>query len=260
MNSETTYDRFWQQGYHLASGLFADGVIDELEVEFDRIVDQLLRSGEDVNARWESAALHEARPASTVVHTHNVQNYSARWLEALQTPAFLDAVADLIGPDIVLHHTKLFQKPPGEGAPFPMHQDWRYFPTRDDSMIAAVVHLSDATVDMGCIRVHPASHAIGRQPSTSGRPAWDDQDDYRAFTDQYSLEEARPIEAARGDVLFFSYLTVHGSGPNTGNHVRKTALIQLHAGTDRLDPSSEHPVSGIVLRGWNHNATRMTVG
>ncbi|MEM9564930.1 MAG: phytanoyl-CoA dioxygenase family protein [Actinomycetota bacterium] len=247
------YDR---DGYLVVGGVFDAGTLDELERAYDRIVAQLLRSGDEVNARWDSAARYEGAEELVVLHTHQVQNYSAAWLRALQAPAFLDVVESLIGPDIVLHHTKLFQKPPGHGAPFPMHQDWRYFPTEHDSMMAAVIHLSDASDDMGCFRVYPGSHRIGRRPSTSGRLRWDDPDAFRSFSDEYPLDGATPVEARRGDVLFFSSLTVHGSGPNVSDRVRKNVLVQLHAGTDVLDPDADHIVSGIVLRGWNHAATR----
>lgn len=256
MDSAGAHDRFQRDGYVLAKAVFDDATLDELEAEFDRIVTQMLGSGEQVNARWESASLHEGAQDSVVLHTHQVQNYSAAWLQALQDPRLLDIVARLIGDDIVLHHTKLFQKPPDAGAPFPMHQDWRYFPTSDDSMMAAVIHLSDATDEMGCFRVYPGSHRIGRRPSTSGRLSWDDADAYRAFLDEYPLDGATNVEAERGDVLFFSSLTVHGSGPNTSKRTRKTVLVQLYSGTDVLDPDSTHIVSGIVLRGWNHRASR----
>ena len=126
-------------------------------------------------------------------------------------------------------------------------------------MIAAVIHLSPATVDMGCLRAVPGSHRIGRRPSTSGRTIWDDPDEFAAFSARYPLEEATPFEAEPGDVLFFSYLTVHGSGPNRSSDPRRTVLTQLFSGRDRLDPSSEHPVSGLVLRGRNHHATRNSV-
>ena len=126
-------------------------------------------------------------------------------------------------------------------------------------MIVAIIHVSPATIDMGCVRAIPGSHRLGRRPSTSGRLRWDDADEYEAFTARYPIEDATPFEAQPGDVLFFSYFTVHGSGPNLSDRTRKTVLAQLHAGADRLDPTSEHPVSGLVLRGRNHHATRRSV-
>ena len=41
---------------------------------------------------------------------------------------FTSALADLIGPNVQLHHTKAFIKPPEKGSAFPMHQDQPYFP------------------------------------------------------------------------------------------------------------------------------------
>lgn len=247
-----------RDGVALARGVFDLATAAKLEADFDLTVAQLADSGEDINARWESAARYEGAEAQSVVHTHNVQNFSAVWLQALQDNRFLDAVEQVIGPDIVLHHSKLFQKPPGEGAPFPMHQDWRYFPTENDTMIAAVIHLSAATDEMGCIRAYPRSHELGRLESTSGRIEWDDPDAYTSFIAQYSTEGATPYEAEPGDVLFFTYKTIHGSGPNVSDQTRKTVLVQLFSGTDRLE-QSDHAVSGLVLRGRNYRATRRSV-
>lgn len=35
----------------------------------------------------------------------------------------IKALADLMGPNVQLHHTKLFYKGTGKGIGFPMHQD-----------------------------------------------------------------------------------------------------------------------------------------
>ncbi len=257
MSDHTIGEGFRETGFHLERGLFDPETTRALETDFDLIVEQLHASGEQVNARWESA---DGQPTDEVVHTHNVQNFSSVWLDALRDKRYLDVAEAILGPDIVLHHSKLFQKPPQHGAAFPMHQDWRYFPTARDSMIAAIIHLTPATVDMGCVHVVPGSHRLGRLDSTSGRPLWDDADGYASFAEQYPLEQAVPIEAEPGDVLFFSYFTVHGSGPNRSQATRKTVLVQMFSGADELDPESEHPVSGLVLRGRNRTATRRSAG
>lgn len=252
----TSYER---EGYCLVRGVFDPDVIERLEAEFDRIAAQLRASGENVNARWDLAAADAGNSELEVLHTHFVERYSAAWLAALLDPTFLDVAAALVGPDVVLHHSKLFLKPAGTGAPFPVHQDWRYFPTINDSMTAAIIHVSPATVDMGCVYVHPESHRQGRRQSTSGRVRWDDARDYRTFASEHRIEDALAVEADPGDVLFLSYLTAHSSGPNTSAQTRKTVLAQLYSGSDNLDPTSEHPRTGLVLRGWNHHATRLSV-
>ncbi|MCX7800718.1 MAG: phytanoyl-CoA dioxygenase family protein [Fimbriimonadales bacterium] len=241
---------FAEQGYHVARGVFDTEEIRELEADFDRIVAQLLGSGENVNARWGGPEMERlGAQATTVVHTHNVQRYSARWLRALLAPRLLEQFTAILGPDVVLHHTKLFQKPSETGAPFPMHQDWSYFPTERDSMLAGIIHVSEATDEMGCLRVVPGSHRLGRVRGTSGQ-------EESELLARYPLEEAVPLEAEPGDVVFFHYFTLHGSMPNRSNKVRKTVLVQVYAGDDQVEAGIPHPDERLVLAGWNHRATR----
>ena len=241
---------FNDNGYYLARGVFSDEMIDALTADFDRIVEQLENSGENVNARWEGAQTDELDGGeSRIVHTHNVQRYSSRWLDALREPALLDIAEQILGPDIVLHHTKLFLKPPEQGAPFPMHQDWTYFPARDDTMIAGIVFLTDANAESGGLCVYPGSHNLGRIENSSGRTESD-------VLARYPIEGATAVDAKRGDVIFFSYLTLHGSTPNRSDHDRKTVLVQLISGSDYVLGETSHVDEGLVLRGWNQHMTR----
>jgi phytanoyl-CoA hydroxylase len=247
---------FARDGYYLAHMVYSGRLLRDLEEDFDRIVGQLERSGEDVNARWRGENMDALDGgASTIIHTHNVQRYSARWLQALQDDRFIGIARSLLGPDIVLHHTKLFQKPPSSGAPFPVHQDWSYFPTMYDTMIAATVFLSDADEDAGGMRVYPGSHTLGRLENSSGvQPS--------ELLKPYPLAQATPINARRGDVLFFSYFTLHGSLPNRSNNPRKTVLVQMYSGSDYLLDNSElaHVNERLVLAGWNHRMSRASAG
>ncbi len=254
MIESETRDVWERDGVFLARDVFDAATVAALEADFDRIVDQLIASNEPIDATW-STADRVRRSRQALLHTHNVHSYSSRWLRALLDDRFLDITETCLGPDLILHHSKLFLKPAGAGSPFPMHQDWRYFPTTGDRMIAAIVHLSAATIDGGCVWAYPGSHRLGRMPSTSGSPDYDDPDEFRRFTERYPIEGATPYEANPGDVLFFSCLTVHGSGPNVSPAPRKTVLVQVFAGAAELE-DSDHPVSELVLRGWNHHATR----
>ncbi len=240
---------FSENGYYLARGVFTSSEIAELQTDFDRIVDQLMASGQDINARWKGPEMEKMGATnSVVIHTHNVQQYSAAWMRACLHSGFLDIAEAILGPDIVLHHTKLFQKPAEQGAPFPMHQDWGYFPTLKDTMMAGIVHVSRATDAMGCLRVYPGTHKLGRLEGTMGGT--------EALLRDYPIEKATPLEAEPGDVLFFHYCTIHGSLPNRSDEVRKTVLIQLHAGDDDVEPGCTHTNERLTLRGFNLRATR----
>ena len=85
----------------------------------------------------------------------------------------------------------------------------------------------------------------------------------KCFTDAilvFPVEEATILEAEPGDVLFFSYFTLHGSMPNRSNQTRKSVLVQMHAGDDEIESENRHTNVQLVLRGWNHLATRSSVG
>jgi hypothetical protein len=45
-------ETFARDGYHLARGVYADRFLRDLQGDFDRIVAQLVRNGEDINVRW----------------------------------------------------------------------------------------------------------------------------------------------------------------------------------------------------------------
>lgn len=244
---------FDDNGYYLARGLYKPGEVALLEKDFDRIVAQNIAHNDAPQIRWQGERTAKITPDETfLLHTHQVQYYSSRWDQALRHPGFLDTAEAMLGPDIVLHHTKLFQKPAERGAPFPMHQDWSYFPSVKDTMMAAIIHVSRATDEMGCLRVYPGSHKLGRVQHSGG------QEQSEFMEQNYPLEKATVVEAEPGDVLFFHYFTIHGSLPNRSRHLRKTVLVQLYAGHDRMEPNPPmwHEDTRTVLRGWSNVASQ----
>jgi phytanoyl-CoA hydroxylase len=181
-------------------------------------------------------------------HCHNVQFQSSAFARMMVDPRLTDRMADLIGPNIQLHHTKMFIKPPEQGAPFPMHQDYPYFPHHDDTMIAAIVHLDDAPVERGCVRVAPGSHKLGPMDHIN-------EGGHHLSTDEYPVAEATAAPAKAGDVVVFSYLTAHGSGVNVSDESRTTVLVQMRNPSDR--PMTDGHVSrgqGMMLRGFDPEA------
>lgn len=255
-NAASIRDTFQEQGFYLAKGVFSPEEVDALEAEFDFIAQRLVADGESANARWNSDATDQIDAGSSVIyHTHNVHRYSAAWLGALTHKSFLDTAESILGPNIILHHNKLFLKPPENGSPFPMHQDWWYFPTEQDTMIAGVVFLGDTDDDMGGFRVYPGSHKLRRQENSSGLRQ-------SALLEKYPIQNATPVPAQKGDVLFFSYFTLHGSMPNRSDKIRKTVLIQLYSGEDivELQPEVNHHDEMLTLRGRNYRMNRARAG
>jgi phytanoyl-CoA hydroxylase len=105
---------------------------------------------------------------SKILHCRNVQFYSAASTRLISDKRLTGAVPGLIGsPNVQLHHTRMFIKPPEKGSPFPLHQDYPFFPHERQSMIAAIFHFDDAPVEKGCVCVVPGGLNISNEARTT---------------------------------------------------------------------------------------------
>jgi len=82
--------------------------------------------------------------------------------EIVRAPEVLDAVEDLIGPDIRVFHLSVWPKDPGTGTYVSWHQDATYFALEPACHVTAWVALTDAPVEAGCMEVVPGSHKLGQ--------------------------------------------------------------------------------------------------
>jgi ectoine hydroxylase-related dioxygenase (phytanoyl-CoA dioxygenase family) len=244
MLNQAQIEFYREHGYSLVESLFTRDEAELYRREAHALAERLAEKA-DMDATWASAAgAVISAERTSVLHCHNVQFYSAAFTRLIVDDRFTAAASALMEtPNVQLHHTKMFIKPPERGSPFPMHQDCPFFPHDRHTMIAAIVHLDDAPIEKGCLRVVPGSHKLGPLEHF-GEGNW------HLPYDQYPLEEALPLPAKAGDVLFFSYLTIHGSGINTSSEARTTVLVQMR---DPEDPPTirthESRGQGMMLRG-----------
>ena len=238
-----------ENGYLLAERVFTPEEIEECVHETDAMFDRVQQGGRQLEGTWrgkwqEAQIPKEELGKTSMLGIHNMQYHSAVFTRMLVNPKLAGIVADLIGPNVQLHHTKLHIKPPEKGSPFPMHQDYHYFPYEQDSMIAAVIYLEDATVESGCLCVMPGVHKQGILPH--------EPDGLYLSPQKYPIEDAIPCEGSAGDVLLFSYLTPHGSYLNRTDHPRRIVLFQFCSATDRrLKDIHISPGHGLMVHGIN---------
>jgi phytanoyl-CoA hydroxylase len=112
----------------------------------------------------------------------------------------------------------LFLKPPGlPGQAW--HQDERFIPTRDRSLVGAWIALDDATIENGCLWVLPDSHRAGviYPMKPHGDP------------DEFDV-----TEQAFGDVVFFNGYLLHKSMRNNSNGTRRALVNHYMSATSML--------------------------
>jgi phytanoyl-CoA hydroxylase len=202
---------------------------------YRRELHELAERAGNSDATWASVKAGDATRKLRITHCHDVQFYSSAFTRLLLDPRLTRIAQDIIGPNVQLHHTKMFIKPPEHGAPFPMHQDYPYFPHAKHSMIAVIIHFDDAPEEKGCVRVVPGSHKLGPLEAVG--------QDHHLPEDRFPQDAALPLPAEAGDAIFMSYLLVHGSGVNRSHEARTTIPVQLR------DPADEPLVEKHGSRG-----------
>ena len=92
-----------------------------------------------------------------------------RWMDDLaRTPAILDAVESLLGPNLLLYTTRFFIKEPRSDGIAAWHQDCTYFGLRPFDHVTAWVALSDVTEQAGPVEFAVGSHIRGALQQKSG--------------------------------------------------------------------------------------------
>jgi hypothetical protein len=182
----------------------------------------------DVFSRAQAAAY--LNKLETFEQTHNQQlgkgfNFKPHLLftwvdEIARHPAVLDAVEDIIGPDILLFHLSVWPKNAHDPAYVSWHQDATYFGLDPSTQVTAWVALSDAPVEAGCMEVVPGSHKLGQLHHGE-----DHKDHIMLSKGQtidvpfdHSKTEFMPVQA--GQMSLHDTFLVHNSRPNNSDHRR----------------------------------------
>ncbi len=81
--------------------------------------------------------------------------------ELIRTPAILDAVQSIIGPNILVWGSGFFIKEPRSAQFVSWHQDITYWGLSPPEVVTAWIAFSASTSQSGCMRVIPGSHTRG---------------------------------------------------------------------------------------------------
>jgi non-heme Fe2+,alpha-ketoglutarate-dependent halogenase len=142
-----------------------------------------------------------------------------RWCyELAMTPAVLDAVEDLIGPDVLLLSSIFFVKDPGQPSYVSWHQDGRAYRREGHPVraLSAWIALAPSTESNGCLRVMPGSHLQGYLDHDHTYGA--DNMLRRGETVRTAVDEAQAVQLPlqAGEMSVHHVYTLHASHANAG--------------------------------------------
>lgn len=204
----------------LARSLYAEGAItstyDDLPFA-DRLTQICAESGRNFPKYFDISLPLKNCKADSPIHLGPAP------FRLMTTPRLLDAIEDVIGPEIFsnpVQHIRMKLPKRAVAAGFEhssavvasgWHQDLGVvLEEADESTILTVwIPLNEATVDNGCLQVVPGSHRselISHCPTNNGM---------RIPDGLLPARPARPLPMRPGSVIFMNQKTVHGSLQNT---------------------------------------------
>lgn len=143
------------------------------------------------------------------------------WAWRLVThPKILDAVEQVLGPNILVWDSSVFPKPPGSESFVSMHQDGTYWGLHEGDITTAWVALTASTRASGCMRVAPGSHRLPILPHTDTHAHKNLLTRGQAVQREVAEADIIDIELQPGEVSLHHVRLIHGSGPNTSDQPR----------------------------------------
>ena len=183
------------------------------------------------------------------------------WLnELIRNPVMLDAVEDLIGPDILCWGSSFFTKKARDPRFVSWHQDTTYYGLRPAETVTAWVAFSDSTVAAGCVRFIPGSHRHGAIDHAETRH---EHNLLMRGQTIAAIDETAAVDAELlpGEISIHHECVVHGSNPNASDdariglsihyiapHVRQTAFAGATAMLVRGADTGGHWAADPVAR------------
>lgn len=170
-----------------------------------------------------------------------------KWVdEIVHHPRILDAVEDLIGPDIRLFHLTLWVKEPRTDARISWHQDATYFDLAPPEHVTAWVALTHSNAESGCVQVVPGSHRAG-QVRHAVRHA---EGNMLKVGHELDVAEDAPLDMLvlrPGEFSLHHTHLLHNSMPNRSDDRRIGLGISYIPAHCRC--SSPHRLSAMLVRG-----------
>ncbi len=204
--------QFDEFGFFILKNAFTKEELDAVEAAIDpleREHERRLRASEGENDISSADAI--TFTGHIVKRSHVLRAFAAH-------PAIADVCHDLIGDDVRLYWDQSVYKKSGTPQEFPWHQDNGYTFVEPQQYLTLWIPLVDVDVDNGCPWIAPGMHRLGTLEH------WFTPIGLKCLDD---VPGAVPAEAKRGDVIIFSSLAPHRTGPNLkSGTVRKAYILQ----------------------------------
>lgn len=204
--------QFDEQGFFLYKNAFTPADIADITAAIDP-----LEEAQERRVREQGGSLRISQ-ADAITFTIHLVRHSPEARAFTQHPVLKELCRELIGDDVRLYWDQSVYKKSGKPQEFPWHQDNGYTFTLPQQYITFWIPLVDVDEENGCPWIAPRRHLRGTLEH------WKTETGQRCLED---VQDAVPVPAKAGDIVVFSSLAPHRTGPNMkAGSVRKAYVVQ----------------------------------
>lgn len=191
----------------------------------------------------------EARKGKDVPDVLSVKPHVLfKWLYELgTTPTLLDAMEDLLGPDLLLTTCAIWPKDAQDPSFVTWHQDSAYFGYDPMEVWGAWISITDSHADNGCLKYLPGSH---NDPEMIHEETHDPENmlsrGQSISSDQFENSRAIDVELEPGECTLHHFRLAHSSEPNTSDR-RRVGILFVFCRPDVKPTNALN--SAILVRG-----------
>ena len=239
---------YFENGYLLLERVVPEDALERLRRVTAEMVEQT-RALKTSNAVWDLEPGHTPERPKLRRLSSPCDHHPAYWDFAAKS-VVADIVADLVGPDVKFHHSKLNFKDSEDGAEVKWHQDIQFWPHTNYSPLTVGTYLYDCAPQQGPLGVIPGSHEGELFDLYDETGEWTGRIAERDL-DRVAIDKADYLCGPAGSITIHNSRTVHGSWPNNSPHGRPLFLLTFSS-ADAM-PYTHNPLrspySGAIVRG-----------
>ncbi len=216
---------YFTEGYILLERIIGDEWIARLRAATEELVERSRKVTKSDKA-FDLEPDHSAGAPRLRRVSNPTEHHPVFW-EYVNESVLPDAVADLVGPDVKFHHSKLNFKWSKGGEEVKWHYDISFWPHTNYSPLTVGTYLYDCGMSQGPLGVIPRSHTI--EPMLS---QYDDSGKWVGCLaprdlETLDLEKAVYLTGPAGSLTLHNCRTVHGSPRNDSDLGRPLLLYTL---------------------------------
>ena len=199
-----------------------DGFLSPINVFSINEASELKDKLEDAEKIWPEAFSASAR---------NNAHLNFEFLDSIvHNKNLLDAVEDILGPNILAYASTLFIKEPRDPGFVSWHQDGKYMGLSENIGITAWVALSEANGESGCMSMIPGSH----EKMLAHKDTFGKDNILTRGQEVQNVDVGKAVETPLrpGQASFHCPTVIHGSQPNRSKQRRIGFAIQTYIPTN----------------------------